>query len=296
MTAQLIDGKTIAGQIREEVRKEAERLFQEKQVRVKLTVILVGSNPASQVYVKNKRIACEKTNILSEIIQMEESVTEARLLDQLKTLNEDGSVHGILVQLPLPSHIDENKVILSISPCKDVDGFHPVNVGNLLIGRPFFKPCTPAGIVELLRRYHLSPAGKNVVIIGRSNIVGKPLAALLMQKGDFADATVTVCHSRTKGLEEHALRADILIAAIGSAGFVKGNMIREGAVVIDVGMNRIPDPSTPSGSRLCGDVAYEEALNKASWITPVPGGVGPMTIAMLLKNTLLAAGIGFSRP
>ena len=289
MTAKIIDGKAIAQKIADKIRTEVTNLEQEQGIKPKLTVIIVGKNPASQVYVRNKKIACEKVGMLSDIIELDEQTPENKLLEVITALNADKTVHGILVQLPLPKHINEEKIIMGIDPLKDVDAFHPFNVGRLLIGKPIFEPCTPAGIVELLKYSHIETPGKHIVILGRSNIVGKPLAALLMQKGPFADATVTVCHSRTRSLETICHHADILVAAIGVAEFVKGHMIKHGSVVIDVGMNRIDDPGAPKGTRLVGDVDYKEASEIAGQITPVPGGVGPMTIAMLLKNTLYAA-------
>jgi methylenetetrahydrofolate dehydrogenase (NADP+)/methenyltetrahydrofolate cyclohydrolase len=282
----LLEGKTVAEKIREEIRSEVEVLFQKKGVRPKLVVILLGTDPASQVYVRNKKKACEKAGIISEIIQLEKNTSETELVKIIEGLNADPSVHGILQQLPLPRHIQENSIVARIHPKKDVDCFHPENVGRLFLGHPSFQPCTPSGIVELLKHYQITTAGKHVVIVGRSNIVGKPMTALLLMKGCLGDATVTVCHSKTQEMYKHTRSADILIAAIGVPECIKGSMIREGSVVIDVGINRVPDAS---GFHIQGDVAFKEVLQKASHITPVPGGVGPMTIAMLLKNTLLAA-------
>lgn len=289
MTAKLIDGKMVAATLTEKVGAEVEDFYKSEGIKPKLTVIIVGSNPASQVYVRNKKTTCEKAGMLSEVIELHESTTEESLLGVIRELNENNTVHGILVQLPLPRHINEDKVIEAISPFKDVDAFHPYNVGRLFVGKPVFEPCTPAGVIQLLKYYQIQTAGKHVVIIGRSNIVGKPLAALFLMKGLFGDATVTICHSKTQNLEAITQSADILIAAIGVPEFVRGSMIRQGAVVIDVGVNRIKDDTAPKGCRLVGDVQFEEAMEKASLITPVPGGVGPMTIAMLLKNTLAAA-------
>ena len=279
----------VAASITEKVALEVESFYNSEEIRPKLTVIIVGSNPASQVYVRNKKTTCEKAGMLSEVMELPESTTEESLLGIIRELNENKTVHGILVQLPLPGHINEDKVIETISPFKDVDAFHPYNVGRLFVGKPVFEPCTPAGVIQLLKFYQIQTAGKHVVIIGRSNIVGKPLAALFLMKGLFGDATVTICHSKTQNLEAITQSADILIAAIGVPEFVRGFMIKPGAVVIDVGVNRIKDNAAPKGTRLVGDVQFEEAMEKASLITPVPGGVGPMTIAMLLRNTLAAA-------
>ncbi len=285
-SAILLDGKTISGVIREEVRAAVEALFQKKRVRPKLVVILVGTNPSSQIYVRNKKMACEKAGMISEIIQLEENVSETQLVKIIEDLNADHSVHGILQQLPLPQHIPEYKIVSLIDPKKDVDCFHPENVGRLFLGHPLFQPCTPSGIIELLKRYQITTSGKHVVIVGRSNIVGKPMAALLLMKGMLGDATVTLCHSKTRELFKHIQSADILIAAIGIPEYIKGSMVRDNSVMIDVGINRVPDGSS---FRLVGDIAFEEVRQKASYITPVPGGIGPMTIAMLLKNTLFAA-------
>ena len=279
----------VAASLTEKMAAEVEGFYKSEGIRPKLTVIIVGANPASQVYVRNKKLTCEKAGMLSEVIELPEATTEETLLETIRKLNEDTTVHGILVQLPLPRHINEDRVIETISPFKDVDAFHPYNVGRLFVGKPVFEPCTPAGVIQLLKYYQIQTAGKHVVIIGRSNIVGKPLAALFLMKGMFGDATVTICHSKTQNLEAITQSADILIAAIGVPEFVRGTMIRPGAVVIDVGINRIKDDKALKGVRLVGDVQFEEAMEKASLITPVPGGVGPMTIAMLLKNTLAAA-------
>jgi methylenetetrahydrofolate dehydrogenase (NADP+)/methenyltetrahydrofolate cyclohydrolase len=254
-----------------------------------LAVVLVGENSASQVYVRMKRRACGDLGVNSFSHDLPQDTPEQALLDLVDKLNRDERVHGILVQLPLPKHINEQKVLNAVNPLKDVDGFHPVNVGKMLNGDKCFLPCTPAGCQELLMRSGYDPAGRHVVIIGRSNIVGKPLAAILMQKAPGADATVTVCHSRTANLPELARQADILIAAIGVPRFVKASMVREGAVVIDVGVNRVPDARDKRGYRLVGDVDFDEVSEVAGAITPVPGGVGPMTITMLMKNTIDAA-------
>jgi methylenetetrahydrofolate dehydrogenase (NADP+)/methenyltetrahydrofolate cyclohydrolase len=254
-----------------------------------LATVLVGDDPASHVYVRSKRQRCEELGIASFHHELPADVTEKRLLHLVEKLNADPKVHGILVQLPLPKHINENKILNAMNPEKDVDGFHPVNVGRLLVGDEGFAPCTPKGCQELLLRSGCSPEGKHVVIVGRSNIVGKPLAALLMQKKTGANATVTVCHSRTKNLAALTQQADILVAAIGVPEFIKSRMVREGAVVIDVGTNRVADATKKSGHRLTGDVDFKNVSKKARAITPVPGGVGPMTITMLMKNTVISA-------
>ncbi len=286
MKAQIIDGKSVAAQIREEVRKDVAAL--PGNGKPGLAVILVGNDPASEVYVRNKGRACEKAGIHSVTRKLPETISEAELLAEIDALNNDNNFHGILVQLPLPAHIDAQKVIEAVSPEKDVDCFHPFNVGKLVIGMPLFAPCTPAGIIELLARYEIDPSGKHVVVLGRSNIVGKPMANLLVQKANGANAIVTVAHSAAKDLKALTLQADILVAAIGRAEFVTADMVKEDAVIIDVGINRVDDPSRERGYRLAGDVDFSGIAEKASYITPVPGGVGPMTIAMLLKNTLTA--------
>jgi methylenetetrahydrofolate dehydrogenase (NADP+)/methenyltetrahydrofolate cyclohydrolase len=254
-----------------------------------LAVLLVGEDPASQVYVKMKGKKCEELGMYSVTIVLPADTSEKDLLAKVNELNNDPKIHGFLVQLPLPKHIDEDKVINAIDPKKDVDGFHPENVGRMLIGEPTFLPATPAGVQQMLIRSNVETSGKHDVIVGRSNIVGKPMAALLVQKGKGADATVTVVHSRTKGLGDHTKQADILIVAIGKAKFITKDMVKEGAVVIDVGTNRIDDPSSEKGSRLVGDVDFDNVKDIASLITPVPGGVGPMTICMLMSNTVKAA-------
>ncbi len=286
MKAQIIDGKSVAAQIREEVRNDVAALA--GNGKPGLAVILVGNDPASEVYVRNKGRACEKAGIHSVTRKLPETTSEAELLAEIDALNNDNNFHGILVQLPLPPHIDAQKVIEAVSPEKDVDCFHPFNVGKLVIGMPLFAPCTPAGIVELLARYNIDPSGKHVVVLGRSNIVGKPMANLLVQKAKGANAIVTVAHSAAQDLKALTLQADILVAAIGRPEFVTADMVKEDAVIIDVGINRVDDPSRERGYRLTGDVDFESIAEKASYITPVPGGVGPMTIAMLLKNTLTA--------
>lgn len=286
--AKIIDGKAVAEAIREELKAEVAALTRAGTV-PGLAVVLVGNDPGSEIYVRNKRKACAELGINSFDHDYPADCTEAALLKTIDKLNADPRVHGILVQMPLPRHIDDKKVLNAIDPRKDVDGFHPVNVGKLLNGEECFVSCTPAGCRELLMRYGYDPAGKHVVIIGRSNIVGKPLAALLVQKAAGANATVTICHSRTRNIAAITKEADILVAAIGVPEFLKSRMVREGAVVIDVGMNRIPDPSKKSGTRLVGDVDFKNVVKKVKAITPVPGGVGPMTITMLLKNTVEAA-------
>lgn len=277
--ANIIDGKAISAQIREEIAEKV-KLYNEKTgLRPGLAVIIVGENPASQVYVRNKKKACEQVGFNSWVYEMPESTTQDELNALIDKLNGDPGVHGILVQLPLPKHLDEEEVILRIKPEKDVDAFHPYNVGRITIGDPQFLPCTPAGIMELLKRSNIEISGKECVVIGRSNIVGKPMALLLLAE----NGTVTVCHSRTKNLKEVCRRADILVVAIGRADFVTADMVKEGAVVIDVGMNRNAE------GKLTGDVDFASVSEVASYITPVPGGVGPMTITMLLQNTLTAA-------
>lgn len=283
---QLIDGKATAATIKSEIAAEvAERLA--KGLRAPhLVAVLVGHDGGSETYVANKVKACEACGFRSTVVRREDTITEDELLALIQVLNDDADVDGFIVQLPLPRHIDEQKVIEAVKPEKDVDGFNPINVGRMSLGMPCFKSATPAGIVELLKRYNIPTRGKNCVIIGRSNIVGKPLATLMMQKG--VDATVTICHSATENLAEITRRADILVAALGKPGFVTADMVKEGATVIDVGTTRVPDPSRKSGFRLSGDVDFENVAPRCSYITPVPGGVGPMTIAMLMINTLAA--------
>ncbi|MBO5103781.1 MAG: bifunctional methylenetetrahydrofolate dehydrogenase/methenyltetrahydrofolate cyclohydrolase FolD [Ruminococcus sp.] len=277
--AQIINGKEVSAAVKAEVAAETAKLREEKGLKVGLAVVIVGNNQASRVYVNNKKKACEEVGFQSFEYALDENTTQEQLLDLVNVLNRDDRVNGILVQLPLPSHIDETAVINAISPAKDVDAFHPVNVGHIMIGNYSFLPCTPAGVMRLIESTGTDITGKQCVVIGRSNIVGKPQAMLLLQK----NGTVTICHSKTKNLKEICLGADILVVAIGRAKFVTGDMIKEGAVVIDVGMNR------DENGKLCGDVDFESAEKKASYITPVPGGVGPMTISMLMKNTLTAA-------
>jgi len=289
LPAERIDGTAIALAIRTEA-AEAARALTARGVTPGLAVVLVGDDPASAVYVKAKGKACEEAGMHSVTIRLPAETTQEALLAQVKALNDDRAIHGILVQMPLPKHIDPDLIIRTIKPEKDVDGFHPVNVGKNLIGeKDGFVPCTPAGVQELLVRSGVETKGAECVIVGRSNIVGKPMMALMVQQGKGANATVTVCHSATKDLAFHTKRADILIVAAGKANMVTGDMVKPGAVVIDVGINRIPDASTKSGTRLVGDVDFAGASAVASKITPVPGGVGPMTIAMLLRNTVRAA-------
>jgi len=282
MAAELISGKAVAEQMQKEFIAEITELKTKHGVEPCLAVILVGEDPASQVYVKNKGLTCQKIGVKSLEYRKPADFPEKDLIKLVEELNNDPKVHGILVQLPVPKHINETKVLLAIRPDKDVDGFHPVNVGKLMIGEADFLPCTPAGIQELLIRSGTETKGADVVVVGRSNIVGKPIAMILCQKQKGADATVTICHTRTKDMKAHTKRADILIVAAGKPKAVTGDMIKKGAVVIDVGVNRLE-------SGLCGDVDFESAKEVASKITPVPGGVGPMTIAMLMKNTIKAA-------
>ena len=277
--AKIIDGKAISSQIREEIAQKVKEYNAKTGQLPGLAVVIVGENPASQVYVRNKKKACEQVGFNSWVYEMPEDTTQEELNALIDKLNNDDAVHGILVQLPLPKHLDEEQVILRIKPEKDVDAFHPYNVGRITIGNPKFLPCTPAGIMELLHRSDIEISGKECVVIGRSNIVGKPMALLLLSE----NGTVTVCHSRTRDLKEVCKRADILVVAIGKADFVTADMVKEGAVVIDVGMNRNAD------GKLTGDVDFNSVSEVASYITPVPGGVGPMTITMLLQNTLRAA-------
>ena len=297
MSAEMIDGKTISAQVNAETALEVAELKEKHGITPALAVILVGEDPASQVYVSRKAKMCVELGIRSEKIVLSAETTQDELLAVVEKLNNDPEIHGILVQSPPPPHIDEKAIVDAISPAKDVDCFHPQNVGRVLLGeRDGFLPCTPWGVTVLLERSGITTSGKNVVVLGRSNIVGKPMAALLLGKGYSGDATVTVCHSRTKDLAEYTRRADIIIAAIGKPEFLKGDMVSEGVVVIDVGINRVPCAETKTGFKLVGDVAFDEVAQKAAKITPVPGGVGPMTIAMLMKNTIRAcrmqAGLG----
>ena len=284
----LIDGKATAAAIKQEIAEEVREMTARGCKRPHLAAILVGHDGGSETYVKNKVIACEACGFTSTLIRMEDDVTEEELLEKVAQLNADDDVDGFIVQLPLPRHIDEQKVIMAIDYRKDVDGFHPINVGRMAIGLPCFISATPLGILTLLRRYNVATSGKKCVILGRSNIVGKPMAQLMMQK-HYGDSTVTVCHSHSATLRAECREADILIAAIGQPNFVTADMVKEGAVVIDVGTTRVPDATRKSGFRLNGDVKFDEVAEKCSMITPVPGGVGPMTICSLMKNTLSAA-------
>jgi methylenetetrahydrofolate dehydrogenase (NADP+)/methenyltetrahydrofolate cyclohydrolase len=281
----LIDGKAIAAQIRAEVAREVASI---EGRRPTLALVRVGEDPASRVYVSTKAKACEETGIGSRNVQLAADASEERLLTVLREFNDDADVDGILLQLPLPRHIDSDRAIAAISPEKDVDGFHPESLGRLAAGTPRFVPCTPLGIRELLLRYEVKTAGANVVVLGRSVIVGKPMALLFTLKGPGGDATVTICHSRSRDLAAHTRNADIIVAAMGVPNFLKADMVREGAVVVDVGINRIDDPAAPKGYRIVGDVDFEAVAPRSSLITPVPGGVGPMTVAMLMSNTLTA--------
>lgn len=284
---QLIDGKQTAATIKAEIKAEVEDIVSKGGKRPHLAAILVGHDGGSETYVRNKVLACEACGFQSTLLRFEDDITEEQLLAEVSKQNNDDSVDGFIVQLPLPKHISEQKVIEAIDYKKDVDGFHPINVGRMAIGLPCYISATPKGILELLRRYNIETSGKKCVILGRSNIVGKPMAQLMMQK-QYGDSTVTVCHSRSNTLKEECLQADIIIAAIGQPGFLKADMVKEGAVVIDVGTTRVPDATKKSGFRLSGDVDFENVAPLCSYITPVPGGVGPMTICMLMLNTLAA--------
>ncbi len=287
---ELIDGKKISADIKIEIAGEVEKIKQNGGKVPHLAAVLVGHDGASETYVANKIKACEQVGVKSTLIRLEDTVTQDELLEKVEELNKDNDIDGFIVQLPLPEHISSQRIIESIDPKKDVDGFHPVNVGRMVIGLPAFVSATPAGILELLKRYNIDPSEKNCVIIGRSNIVGRPLSILLSQKRPQGNATVTVCHTKTKNLKEICTKADIVIVALGSPGFLKADMVKDGAVVIDVGTSRVKSDKTKSGWKLMGDVSFEEVAPKCSYITPVPGGVGPMTIVSLLRNTLLAAG------
>ncbi|MDE6081602.1 MAG: bifunctional methylenetetrahydrofolate dehydrogenase/methenyltetrahydrofolate cyclohydrolase FolD [Muribaculaceae bacterium] len=286
---ELIDGKKVSQEIKKEIALEVQSILAAGGKRPTLAAILVGHDGGSETYVANKIKACEECGFNSKLIRFESDVTEEQLLDAIKELNSDDDVDGFIVQLPLPKHISEQKVIEAIDYKKDVDGFHPINVGRMSIGLPCFKSATPAGIMMLLERYNIQTSGARVVVLGRSNIVGKPVATMLMQKGYPGNATVTVCHSATKDLKEICKEADIIIAALGQPGFVTADMVKPGATIIDVGTTRVPDATKKSGFRLSGDVDFQNVAPLCSFITPVPGGVGPMTITSLMKNTLLAA-------
>ncbi len=285
---QLIDGKAVSAQIKQEIAEEVKQIVENGGKRPHLAAILVGHDGGSETYVANKVKACEVCGFKSTLIRFEDDVTEETLLQQVQALNVDPDVDGFIVQLPLPKHISEQRIIEAIDYRKDVDGFHPINVGRLSIGLPCFISATPNGILELFRRYQIDTKGKKCVVLGRSNIVGKPMANLMMRKGVPGDATVTVLHSRSKNIAEECRQADIIIAAMGQPNFVTADMVKDGAVIIDVGTTRVPDATKKSGFRLNGDVKFDEVAPKCSFITPVPGGVGPMTIVSLMKNTLLA--------
>ncbi|GHT31554.1 bifunctional protein FolD [Bacteroidia bacterium] len=284
---QLIDGKLIADQVKSEIAEEVKQIIAKGGKQPHLAVIIVGHDGGSETYVAHKVKSCEQVGFKSTKIEFEDDITENALLAEIEKLNNDADIDGFIVQLPLPKHISEQKVIEAIDYRKDVDGFHPINVGRMSIGLPCYVSATPSGIIELIKRYKIETSGKNCVVIGRSNIVGKPVSTLMIQKG--IDATVTVCHSRTKNIKDVVRGADIIIAAIGSPEFVTADMVKDGATVIDVGTTRVPNATTKSGFKLTGDVKFDEVAPKCSYITPVPGGVGPMTIVSLLKNTLLAA-------
>lgn len=288
MTAKIIDGKQVAADMRAELKDKVAQL-KTKGVTPGLAVVLVGEDPASKSYVSAKEKACKEIGIYSDDNHLPAETSEADLLALVDKFNKDPKIHGILVQLPLPKHVDEDKVLLAIDPAKDVDGFHPVNVGKMVVGQDAFLPCTPHGILQLLIRSNVKLEGAEVVVVGRSNIVGKPIANMLIQKSPTGNATVTVCHTRTKNTAEHVKRADIIIAAAGRPNTVTADMVKDGAVVIDVGVNRVEDATKKRGYRLVGDVDFDAIKEKASLITPVPGGVGPMTITMLLYNTVLSA-------
>lgn len=285
---QIIDGKATAAEIKAEIAAEVQNIVAQGGKRPHLAAILVGHDGGSETYVRNKVQACEQCGFLSTLIRYEADVTEAELLRCIEKLNHDATVDGFIVQLPLPPHIDEQKIIMAIDYRKDVDGFHPINVGRMVIGLPCFVSATPLGIMTLLRRYQIKTSGKKCVVLGRSNIVGKPMAQLMAQKA-YGDATVTICHSHTQNIAAECRQADVIIAAIGQPGFVMGDMVKEGAVVIDVGTTRVADATRKSGFRLSGDICFDAVAPKCSYITPVPGGVGPMTICSLMKNTLAAS-------
>jgi len=286
---QILDGLAVSAHIKEQLKQEVSDLKAKGHKAPHLAAILVGNNPASEAYVGNKVKTCEELGFDSTLLRFETSITEEELLNEVKKLNENESVDGILVQLPLPKHISENAVIDTISPEKDVDGFHPISQGKMVLGQPGFLPATPYGILLMLEHYNIDVTGKHCVVIGRSNIVGTPMTILMSRNANPGNATVTICHSKTKDLKAMTLQADVIVAAIGRPRFVTADMVKEGAIVIDVGINRIDDATRKSGSRLVGDVDYDNVAPKCSYITPVPKGVGPMTICGLMKNTLLAA-------
>jgi methylenetetrahydrofolate dehydrogenase (NADP+)/methenyltetrahydrofolate cyclohydrolase len=286
---QLIDGKKVASEMKSEIAREVETILAQGHKKPHLAAVLVGNDGASETYVAGKVKACQEVGFNSTLIRFENDVSEATLLDTVNDLNRNPDIDGFIVQLPLPDHISEHKVIEAIDPRKDVDGFHPVSMGRMALGLPSFISATPAGIMELIRRYNIPVSGRNCVVVGRSNIVGRPMSILLSLKSSPGDATVTLCHSRTRDLAGVIRSADIIVAALGKPGFITGDMVKEGAVVIDVGITRVKSETTKSGYKLTGDVNFDEVAPKCSFITPVPGGVGPMTIVSLLKNTLLAA-------
>ena len=283
---EIIDGKKISAQVKEEIAIEVKKIVDAGERAPKLAAIIVGNDGASETYVGHKEKACNQVGFESVVLRFPETITQDELLAEVKKLNDDETVDGFIIQLPLPNHIDDQIIIEAIDPKKDVDGFHPVNMGRMVIGLPAYVSATPDGIVELIKRYNIETSGKNCVVIGRSNIVGKPIANLMLQKG--MDSTVTICHSRTENLKEIAAQADILIVALGAAEFVTADMVKDGATVIDVGITRVESDKTKNGWKLLGDVKYDEVAPKCSFITPVPGGVGPMTIVSLMKNTLAA--------
>ena len=284
----LLDGKKTSEAIKQQIATEVAEMVANGLRRPKLVAILVGEDGASKTYVNNKEKACQDVGFDSEVLRYPDTITEGELLAKIREINEDEGVDGLIVQLPLPKHIDEDKVINTISPLKDVDGFHASNVGKMVLGEPSFVSATPYGIMAMLEHYNIDTKGKHCVVLGRSNIVGRPIANLLSLKGNPGDCTVTICHSRTKNIEQHTRMADIIIAAIGTPHFLKEDMVKEGAVVVDVGITRVPDATRPKGYRIVGDVDFEHVAPKCSYITPVPGGVGPMTIVSLMRNTLQA--------
>lgn len=285
---QIIDGKLMAARLKEEIAAEVSEMTARGERPPHLVALIVGHDGGSEAYIANKERNCNAVGIRSTNLRFDESITEEELLAEIHRLNVDPEVDGIIIQLPLPRHIDSQKVTEALDYRKDVDGFHPINVGRMAIGLPAFRPATPSGIIELLRRYEIPTKGRHAVVLGRSNIVGKPIATMLMQKGEPGDCTVTVCHSSTPDIKEKCLQADIIVSALGVPGFVTADMVKQGAVVIDVGTTRVPDPTAKSGSRLKGDVDFDAVKDLCSWITPVPGGVGPMTNCILMLNTLAA--------
>ncbi|MGB9665400.1 MAG: bifunctional methylenetetrahydrofolate dehydrogenase/methenyltetrahydrofolate cyclohydrolase FolD [Ignavibacteria bacterium] len=289
MKAKILDGKSTASLIRKKIKEIIDSEFKSRNFQPGLVAVLVGKNPASKIYVSSKAKACQEVGIYSKVIELDEVTSQSELVDLIKQLNINPKFHGILVQQPLPAHIRTEIINETIDPDKDVDGFHPINMGKLLLGEEGLKPCTPLGIIELLKHYQIDLNGKNVVVIGRSNIVGKPLAVMLFQKNQFTNATVTVCHSSTKDISFYTKNADVVIAAIGKPEFLTADMIKEDSIIVDVGINRIEDLNSQKGFKIVGDVKFDEVSEKAMYITPVPGGVGPMTIAMLLQNTLIAS-------